>query len=276
MVSYEKILEVLKKEAEERPQLAETIRLYAKIVEAQAAVAVGEGVSLPERKEAVARLGSGEPLLSPKTLDIDAKAFADLCSRIGFALAQCRREFVKPLARIHAWLRDHAEEMGRLARDYLREGHVRKGEEAGLDGNLLSFIFNNSLRPFLRTKAEEYADTISDSLWYRNRCPICGGEPDLAALERGSGRRRLLCSRCDSEWGYVRVACPFCGNDDPAKLGYYPSEDRVYRLSVCDRCHRYLKTIDLREAGGERLLPAERVLTIGMDFAAQKAGYKAG
>jgi FdhE protein len=275
MDSFERILDALKKEAGERPQLADTIGLYTKIVEAQAAAA-GAGASSLERNEALARLGSGEPLLSPETLEIDVKAFADLCSRVGFTLAQCRREFVKPLARIHAWLRDHADEMGRLAMDYMREGHVRRGEEAGLESDLLSFIFNNSLRPFLRPRAEEYSEVISDSLWYRKRCPICGGEPDLAALERSSGRRRLLCSRCDFEWGYVRVACPFCGNEDPAKLGYYPSEDRVYRLGVCERCHRYLKTIDLREAKGERLLPVERVLTIGMDFAAQKAGYKAG
>ena len=276
MVSYDRILEALRKGAEEQPQLAETIDLYAKIVEAQAAAAVGESVSSLERKEAVARLSQGEPLLSPETLRIDSKAFADLCSRVGFTLAQCRRELVKPLARIHAWLRDHTEDIEQLARDYLREGHVRRGEETGLESSLLSFIFNNSLRPFLRPSAEEYSDVINDSLWHRERCPICGGEPDLAALERSSGRRRLLCSRCDFEWGYVRVACPFCRNEEPATLGYYPSDDRVYRLSVCDRCQRYLKTIDLREAKGERLLPVERVLTIGMDFAAQKAGYKAG
>jgi FdhE protein len=276
MVSYETILEALSKEAEERPQLAETISLYAKLVEAQATVAPGDGRPSLERDEALARLGRGEPLFSVEQLEIDAKAFADLCSRVGFTLAQSRREFVKQLALIHAWLREHADDMGRMATDYLREGRVRRGEEAGLESEFLSFIFSNSLRPFLRLKAEQYAELIDDSLWYRNRCPICGGEPDLAALERKSGRRRLLCSRCDFEWGYVRLACPFCGNEDPAELGYYPSEDKVYRLGVCDRCHRYLKTIDLREAKGERLLPAERVLTIGMDFAAQKAGYKAG
>jgi hypothetical protein len=170
MDSFERILEALKKEAGKRPQLSETIGLYAKLVEAQAAAVVGEDASPLERNEALAHLGSGEPLLSPETLEIDVKAFADLCSRVGFTLAQCRREFVKPLARIHAWLRDHADEMGRLAMDYMREGHVRRGEEAGLESDLLSFVFNNSLRPFLRPRAEEYSEVISDSLWYRNRC----------------------------------------------------------------------------------------------------------
>ncbi len=158
--------------------------------------------------------------------------------------------------------------------EYLREGRVSKGEEAGLEGPLLSFIFTHSLRPLLRAQAAALSGHVNDSQWYRGRCPICGGEPDIAALERGSGQRRLLCSRCDSEWAYLRIACPFCGNEDPSQLAYYPSDDKVYRLSVCERCHRYLKTVDLRETAGEKLLPAERILTVGMDVAAEKAGYR--
>jgi FdhE protein len=98
--------------------------------------------------------------------------------------------------------------------------------------------------------------------------------PDIATRERDSGQRRLLCSRCDSEWAYLRIACLFCGNEDPSQIAYYPSDDKVYRLSVCERCHRYLKTVDLRETAGEKLLPAERILTVGMDVAAEKAGYR--
>jgi FdhE protein len=98
----------------------------------------------------------------------------------------------------------------------------------------------------------------------------------MAALEKDNGRRRLLCSRCDSEWTFRRLGCPFCPNEDPAQLGYYPGDDNIYRLNVCERCRRYLKTIDLREAAGERCLPAERILTVGMDLAAKEAGYRAG
>jgi len=42
------------------------------------------------------------------------------------------------------------------------------------------------------------------------------------------------------------------------------------------KCRRYLKTIDLRQVAGGRLLPAERVLTAAMDVAALEAGYGAG
>jgi FdhE protein len=59
-------------------------------------------------------------------------------------------------------------------------------------------------------------------------------------------------------------------------LAYYPTDDNTYRLTVCEQCRRYLKTIDLREAAGERYLTAERILTVGMDAAAEEAGYRGG
>jgi FdhE protein len=278
MVGYDRILAALEAEAGRRPEMADTIDLYRKLIECQAEVEVPRSDSGISAGEAASRLERGEPLLSLDTVEIDSVALAELCSRIGFALAEQRGEIdlVEPLAKIHAWLREHRQETGRLAVEYLREGHVGKGEEAGLEGSLLSFIFTHSLRPLLRAQAAALSSYVDESLWYRGCCPICGGEPDIAALEHGSGQRQLLCSRCDNEWSFLRVGCPFCGNEDPSQLAYYPSDDKVYRLSVCERCHRYLKTVDLRETAEERLLPAERILTIGMDFAAQKAGYRVG
>ncbi len=85
--------------------------------------------------------------------------------------------------------------------------------------------------------------------------------------------RRLLCSRCDFEWLFHRSVCPFCGEDGIGKLGYYSSDDGVYRLYNCERCGRYLKTIDLRDLVHPVSLPAERVLTIGMDVAAMGVSH---
>jgi FdhE protein len=280
MVGYDRVLKVLEAEAGRRPARADTIDLYRKLIECQAEVEVppSESDISISAEEATARLERGEPLLSPDTVDIDSVALAELCGRIAFIIAEKRREsdLIKSLAKIHAWLQEQREETRTLAVEYLRKGHVVKGEEAGLDGPLLSLIFALSLRPLLRAQAQALSPYVDDSLWYRGCCPVCGGEPDIAALEHKSGRRRLLCSRCDSEWTFLRVACPFCGNEDPSQLAYYPGDDKVHRLNVCDRCHRYLKTVDLRETSEERLLPAERILTIDMDFAAQRAGYRVG
>lgn len=80
-----------------------------------------------------------------------------------------------------------------------------------------------------------------------------------------------MCSRCNSVWPYARLGCPFCASRE--KQSYFPSEDGVYRLYVCPACNRYLKTMDLREISREVHPEVERLLTVGMDLAAQKEGY---
>ena len=46
-----------------------------------------------------------------------------------------------------------------------------------------------------------------------------------------------------------------------------------YRLQVCDNCKTYLKTLDMRKAAGEVLIPLERILTVEMDRQAREKGY---
>ncbi len=104
---------------------------------------------------------------------------------------------------------------------------------------------------------------------------MCGGPPDFATLVSKKGYevygRQLLCTRCDMEWGYQHSGCPFCGETE--QWAYFPDENKVFRLYVCDACHRYLKTVDWRETFAHRSLPVARVITVEMDLAAVQAGY---
>jgi FdhE protein len=77
------------------------------------------------------------------------------------------------------------------------------------------------------------------------------------------------------KWRCQRIGCPFCGNEDPYTWTYYPSDDKVYRLYVCDACQGYLKTVDQREQAEPLMLATERILTASMDAAAADAGYRA-
>ena len=275
MISYSEIAKALEQGAEEHPELADTIKLYCALLEIQDRAQVPPHQPTLTAVEARARLEQGHPLMAPDELDADAASLTELCARIGFTIAEHQRERVKALAQIHAWLYERRAQIGTLAIDYLRN-RASTGATVGIDRGLLTFVLNSGLRPFLRAQAEALAPLVDDASWYRGYCPICGGEPDMAALGKGNGRRRLLCSRCDSEWTFRRLGCPFCGNDEAGQLAHYPSDDNVYRLSVCERCHRYLKTIDLREAAGERPLAAERILTTGMDVAAESMSYRGG
>lgn len=273
MISYTEIAEALRQGGKRHPELADTIGLYCALLEIQEQAQVPpRGLTL-NASEARARLDQGEPLMAPDELEADSAALTDVCFRIAFAIAERRRDRVNVLARIHAWLHERQREAGALAATYLRNGRL-PAVDRDIDPGLLAFVFSMGLRPFLRARAEDLMPFVDYGAWYRRHCPICGGQPDMAALENGSGRRRLLCSRCDSEWTFTRLGCAFCANEDPARFAYYPTDDNVYRLAVCEQCRRYLKTIDLRETAGERCLAAERVLTVSLDAAAEEAGYR--
>ena len=114
------------------------------------------------------------------------------------------------------------------------------------------------------------------SRWRRRLCPVCGGRPDLAYLDAEAGARWLMCCRCDAEWLFQRIQCPYCGTQDQRALGYFTDDAGVYRLYTCDKCKTYIKALDLRKAEGEVLLPLERVMTLDMDRQAAEAGYRPG
>ncbi|MGD0115684.1 MAG: formate dehydrogenase accessory protein FdhE [Dehalococcoidia bacterium] len=273
MNDYSEIIAALEKGAEEQPELLETVDLCCKLLEIQSRFQVPMEADVLKPEEARARLQRGDPLLSIEELDIDAGRLTDLAMQISFAVAECRRERVRQLADIHAWLHRRRDRMRTLAIIYLNGG-VLPESNSGIDGGLLAFVMHNALHPFLRARAQSLSRLVDASSWYRGYCPVCGGEPDMAALEKGGGRRRLLCSRCDAEWPFRRLGCPFCGNDDPKEMAFLPGEDKGHHLAICERCRRYLKTVDFRETA-ERPLAAERVLTAGMDASAQGTGYRA-
>jgi len=132
-------------------------------------------------------------------------------------------------------------------------------------------LIRMALSPYLQQAAEVILPQLDLSGWRRGYCPVCGGQPYFSVLQ-GEGERSLFCSRCHAEWPFVRLQCPFCGNAEHDKLAYYPSEDGMYRLYVCNACRRYLKAIDLRQAEG-RVLAVEPILTVGMDLFARDEGY---
>lgn len=268
----EEILKGLEEEREKKPELAETIDLHRALLLAQAKVRAPLPRLELKAEEVRTLLGEGSLLLRPEELEINWEVFAQLCEETCGIASQHRPELKEEFERIRTFLGDCSDKRLQVI-GYLRDGLLEGAEEKGLHSELLAFVLNNALHPFLRAHAEVLAPLVDDSLWYRGYCPVCGGQPDFAILEAGSGARRLLCSRCDSQWLFRRLECPFCGATEPHKLSYYLSEDEVYRLYVCEVCKRYLKTIDLRQVARKVIPPVERIITVAMDVAAREAGY---
>ena len=162
-----------------------------------------------------------------------------------------------------------------LARQQFEMGQVpQEREEEPEEATLSQVAADLALKPYLMWAAEQVMPHVDQSHWRQDYCPACGGVPDFAVLDAEVGARRLVCSRCNAEWSYRRVGCPFCGIVDHSQVSYYVGDDKAYRLYVCESCDRYLKTIDLRETTRVVQLDVERITTLKMDAAAYQEGYE--
>lgn len=272
-VSARRLVEELNRRIAERPELREIIMPYLAIFSAQEPVEASfSPPPLPE-DGVKARLSRGFPALVPEDFEADWGQVRRLWGEICGITARYFPELAPAMETINRWPDGQGDGLILASRYYLRGEADLLAKEAGFDPALFQFVLNNAFHPFLRCYARMLAPLIDVETWYKPYCPVCGGEPDFAALAKPYGARWLLCSRCDFEWPYRRLSCPFCGNDNPEQYMYVLSENGKYRLYLCDRCRRYLKVIDLRELVEEPPLSVERIVTLPMDIAARQEGY---
>lgn len=162
-----------------------------------------------------------------------------------------------------------------LERD--REILAKKAEEVGMRPGLLRFAVSSSLFPLLAPARQALADSVVQRLWMRGHCPVCGSEPDMARLDKGSeGARMLHCAACGMEWRFSRVTCPFCANNEPATMRlFFADTEAPRRLEACGKCKRYVKEVDERKLveGTTVNLAAEEMATLDLDLAAEAEGY---
>ena len=148
------------------------------------------------------------------------------------------------------------------------------GEDGDETFDLIELFLEESLRPDLEIIAEQYGKIVAESDWLEGYCPICGREPKIGELKEEEGRRFLFCNQCGYEWTFVRIKCPFCGNEEQQSLAFFTIEgDERYRVDVCNECKRYIKIIDFRETKQEANLDVEDIATLHLDMLAYEEGY---
>jgi FdhE protein len=222
------------------------------------------------------RLVNGQPLIGYSEFSADRtglnslflqviKVFSeyeDLFGELPKSLTQPKRKTL-PKSLIKAWF-SGTKIPSSMAADNLDE-HL-----------LLEAITHATLKPYLVSFSRLLSGQIDQDRWKRNYCPVCGGKPDLAYLEGKEGARWLVCSICDTEWLFKRLECPYCKNNSHTKLAYYTDDDGLYRLYVCEKCKKYIKTIDMRATQRKIIFPVERVITLAIDNQAADEGYEPG
>lgn len=132
------------------------------------------------------------------------------------------------------------------------------------------------LQPYAQWLVE--SGTLTRNVQIETRCPYCFGKPQLSFLhvaEPGSesGNRNLLCATCLSSWQFRRIVCASCGEERPAKLSYFQSDqfDHV-RIEACESCKQYIKGIDLTRLGLAVPL-IDDIATAALDLWATEKGY---
>lgn len=142
------------------------------------------------------------------------------------------------------------------------------------------FFAKAILQPYAQSLAEQGIAARRTLSHADNRCPRCGGAPQLSTLEvvtsgqGDGGSRQLLCATCLTAWPFRRVLCPHCGEGDERKLGYFHSQtfDHV-RVDACESCRHYVKSVDMARFG--LAVPiVDEVAGAALDLWARDHGYE--
>jgi FdhE protein len=164
---------------------------------------------------------------------------------------------------------------------------LRDGEPAKLVGRWLAgerqppvdeYLARAAAAPVLEALGPAAGDACSGGLG-EGGCPRCGGLPQLSYLTDAgetlvSGPRMLLCCRCGESWIHQRMTCAGCGEQATNKLPIFADAERFphLRADACERCRRYLITIDLRKEP-EAVPVVDELVALPLDLYVKERGF---
>jgi FdhE protein len=146
-----------------------------------------------------------------------------------------------------------------------------------ISSETLTFLINYTAKPFLKEYGKITGLHYDPEQWLKGNCPVCGGKPTFALLNKDAGMRYLHCGLCEVKWRYHRLGCPYCGNNESQFFTVEGQEK--YRVYFCDKCRGYIKTIDEKRVDGNSLakgtldLFREDINTVQLDMLAMQEGY---
>lgn len=195
----------------------------------------------------------GKPLLEligqiPLTRDVWLKTLEAVISKV----KEHRADLVEDLEEIMDAAKRNSFNIEDLAMNSLKgDLNYARGVAAGLnvDLDLVNALALWTIQPLLISLRKMVEPHIKVDGWFKGYCPVCGSYTRTGFM-RGEGRKlHLKCEICGMEWPFQRLKCPFCGNEDEKKLGFYSFDDEKFRLYICEECNEYWKVVDEETAG---------------------------
>lgn len=270
--AQEKIRQACREVTAARPAYTEILKFYEAVFLAQEAAKDDTDVpqiDIPEDILAM-KLEGKFPLAAAAEFEIDLDAATRLLKKLFNIADESASADMKEAARMIS----ECLGSGTLNPKDLFDLALGKDKSArippGVSADMALLFGYNSIRPSLRLCSEHLSALLNaKEPWRTGYCPICGSSPGLSML-KGEGERYYVCSFCWHEWLTPRIYCPFCDNTDSSQLHYFFSdEEPEYRVDGCDRCSRYIKTVDLRKTSRTVVPVVEAIATLHLDLKSQ-------
>ena len=279
----EKIRKRVEVMVKERPSHKDVVEFFGDVVAEQHTIR-SKVKTFPlqfEEEDLKAKIRDGFPLIEKRALTLDVPSATRLFKRLCKIMSR-NKKAAQDIERITQAYKSKEIDLIELFKQTDSENHnyiADLSKKIEVKEDVLSFLARNSVKPIFEAYAKELQNYVDQERWWKGYCPICGSEPYIAELKNeggAEGARFLVCSSCNFEWRFNRVKCPFCENSDHEKLRYFYAEKEgsAYRIDVCDKCKRYIKTIDAKELGDDIVIPLlEDAGTLYLDILAQQEGY---
>lgn len=238
-----------------------------------------EGQIKIDQAELENRIDQSQCLLDLKNIEMDKKWLEGLFKEYLLILKRFKKGNGEVAKKIEESFEQGKFDLEVLVKKvFLSDSHYLRSlaQKLGVEDKDLFFLGLELGKPVFELYAEKLKGKIEFDKWGKGYCPICGSPPAMAYLRKDDGKRILWCQFCGTEWSFMRIKCPFCSNEDQRTLRYFFTDEKEpYRVYVCDKCKKYVKTIDQRKTEqGEGLdLGWENLQTFTMDLVAQKEGF---
>lgn len=273
-MSTDPIVQRLRALAQSSPDLKQAAHVYEIILPLirDADLHVEPMALTPE--QARVKLEKGVPLLRDESLVLNEKAARDLMIQLAHALEESSGG-ARP---IRAALEKNKIKVNALPARVLagdREYVNLLAQSLQLDSGLLWTLAQNAFKPALRAWAKQLSPLARSVRWDKGYCFICGTAASLGEFQGNESVKHLRCGLCGADWSFNRLQCMYCGNDNHDTLGHlYPEAQREkLRVQVCENCKGYLKIINAFNPTPAEMLAVEDLVTLHLDFIAQKKGY---
>ncbi len=280
--SSDDIREAVKQKKKIKPEYALMFDLYEKIYiaqeESKSSIQL-QDFTIPDEILAL-KLEEHFPLVNISQFLIDQNVSEKLFRSICTILIEAGSELSETIKKLSNLTDDKELNLNDMFYEFLKENedYFDKLEtEYQIDKAIPGFLIYNSLKPSLSVFSDKISAYLNhENVWNKGYCPVCGSMPDLSTFEE-NGKRFLTCGFCTHKWESKRMYCPFCENADHETMQYFEIEgEEEYRVDVCDKCKKYIKTVDIKKTSRTIYLPLEKQSTPYIDLKFSGMGYKQG